>query len=547
MKMDRDDFWRAVGDGSTRRVLNCIKAGLDINMRMYQGYTALHQAIKLGNLEMVNYLIKHGADINAQVAGKKESPTELAEKFEHPDIQETLKGLGAKTKEDLLKEKQALIKSQPWTEGLSGRPIKELAKAGITSKEAFMEWEFCRYSLGGYSVGEILDELQRKLKGLPTYDEERELKWQREKDERRERLAEAGFKEWSDVVRHWKDGLEHYGLSTGKIFQEIKITGPPLVNYLGLPTDEVEKSWWDKKCIDECRGIFQEICDQRPESNHSYFWEHLRSHDVHPIYVNEINKGQQRTLDYLWQAKESDSSLCAVFIQASLFPQLHSTRRRSNNNWKCEGLVYDLDRWCKDILSEVSISCDWESLSINVLPSAARDLWRKDQAIESLKSIILNLAEQHAALLHKEQLIYITRTVKPGSALDLRLKEEEAERKKKAEEWEQGREAREKEEEEARAKWQAQLAERQRQKLQEEKAKHPEHPRWGEWPPETNEELLELVWSKSTVQIAQEFGISDAAIAKRCKKVGVEKPPRGFWAKVEAGKMPHPQGKPVQQ
>jgi len=57
---------------------------------------------------------------------------------------------------------------------------------------------------------------------------------------------------------------------------------------------------------------------------------------------------------------------------------------------------------------------------------------------------------------------------------------------------------------------------------------------------------FELVWSKSTMQIAKEFGISDVAIAKRCKKVGVEKPPRGFWNKVEAGKIPHPQGKPVQ-
>ena len=102
--------------------------------------------------------------------------------------------------------------------------------------------------------------------------------------------------------------------------------------------------------------------------------------------------------------------------------------------------------------------------------------------------------------------------------------------------------------------WQAQQKEREAQRKEEERqreleeqVKRKEHPRWGEWPPKTNEELLELVWSKSTVQIAQEFGVSDAAIAKRCKKVGVEKPPRGFWAKVEAGKVPHPQGKPVRQ
>lgn len=547
MKKNRNDFWRAVRDGSTRRVLNCIKAGLDINMRMHQGYTALHQAIKLGNLEMVNYLIKHGADINAQIGGNKETPIDTAKKFEHSDIQETLKGLGAKTQENLLKETEALIKSQPWTEGLSGRPIKELAKAGITSKEAFMEWEFSRYSLGGYSVGEILDELQRKLKGLPTYDEERELEWQRKKDERRERLAEAGFKEWSDVVRLWKECLEHYGLDPGTIFQEIKITARPLVDWHGKPIQDVETSWWDKKCIDECRNIFQQSCDNDP-NNHKYerrgYW---RFQDVHPIYLNEINKGQQLTLEYLWQAKDSVSLLCAVFIRASLFPKLRSSRSGFHNDWEYRNLTRDLDIWCDEVLSEASISCYWNHLSVDVLPSAARDFWRKVPSIESLVSVIINIAEQHVALLHNEQLIYITRTVEPGSTLDLELKEEEAERKRKEEEWERGKEAREKKREEAQAKWQAERAERQRQILQEEKAKHPEHPRWGEWPPKTNEELLELVWSKSTVQIAQEFGVSDAAIAKRCKKVGVEKPPRGFWAKVEAGKVPHPQGKPVQQ
>ncbi len=47
-----------------------------------------------------------------------------------------------------------------------------------------------------------------------------------------------------------------------------------------------------------------------------------------------------------------------------------------------------------------------------------------------------------------------------------------------------------------------------------------------------NKHLLEkLVWSKPTSQIAKDFGVSDNAVAKWCKKYNIAKPPRGYWAK----------------
>jgi hypothetical protein len=36
--------------------------------------------------------------------------------------------------------------------------------------------------------------------------------------------------------------------------------------------------------------------------------------------------------------------------------------------------------------------------------------------------------------------------------------------------------------------------------------------------------------------LAPNFGVSDVALKKRCKKLGVPTPPRGYWAKLEAGK-----------
>ncbi|WFU90607.1 hypothetical protein QA644_32105 (plasmid) [Rhizobium sp. CC1099] len=54
----------------------------------------------------------------------------------------------------------------------------------------------------------------------------------------------------------------------------------------------------------------------------------------------------------------------------------------------------------------------------------------------------------------------------------------------------------------------------------------------------SREELLTLVWERPTSEIAVELGISDVAVGKLCQKLQVPKPPRGYWAWVEAGQTP---------
>lgn len=51
----------------------------------------------------------------------------------------------------------------------------------------------------------------------------------------------------------------------------------------------------------------------------------------------------------------------------------------------------------------------------------------------------------------------------------------------------------------------------------------------------SKEELLAKVWTMPTTFVAKFYGVSDVAVAKRCKVLGVEKPPRGYWA-IEAAK-----------
>ena len=49
----------------------------------------------------------------------------------------------------------------------------------------------------------------------------------------------------------------------------------------------------------------------------------------------------------------------------------------------------------------------------------------------------------------------------------------------------------------------------------------------------TKEELEKLVWELPATKIATIFGVSDVAVHKRCKKLGIIKPPRGHFIKVK--------------
>jgi len=39
--------------------------------------------------------------------------------------------------------------------------------------------------------------------------------------------------------------------------------------------------------------------------------------------------------------------------------------------------------------------------------------------------------------------------------------------------------------------------------------------------------------------LAEDFGISDVGLAKRCRRLGIPVPGRGYWARVDAGQQPH--------
>ncbi len=55
----------------------------------------------------------------------------------------------------------------------------------------------------------------------------------------------------------------------------------------------------------------------------------------------------------------------------------------------------------------------------------------------------------------------------------------------------------------------------------------------------SREDLYELVWSKPMRELAKDFGISDVALAKRCRRLAIPVPGRGYWARLDAGQKPY--------
>lgn len=52
----------------------------------------------------------------------------------------------------------------------------------------------------------------------------------------------------------------------------------------------------------------------------------------------------------------------------------------------------------------------------------------------------------------------------------------------------------------------------------------------------SRKEFYDLVWSKPITHLAKDFGLSDVAIHKICKKHNIPNPPLGYWAKKAHGK-----------
>jgi len=49
------------------------------------------------------------------------------------------------------------------------------------------------------------------------------------------------------------------------------------------------------------------------------------------------------------------------------------------------------------------------------------------------------------------------------------------------------------------------------------------------------EALFDAIWGRPMTHVARDYGISDVALKKICRKLGLPTPPRGHWRRKELG------------
>lgn len=318
---------------------------------------------------------------------------------------------------------------------------------------------------------------------------------------------------WDGIVRQWRSRLEEFGIKLETLFVDIHVFDSK--NPVGRPA---QLSWWPVSAARQLHLGLQEHFDR---------WPGTRG-DVHPNY-HYIRRGELETLAYLWKVKDSVETACALLIAASLFSRMHSSRRDYPvKRWPPFYSVAALDELARAQLEKYEgvRFYPWHYSCTDVLPVRNDD---QEYTIDSLSGVVRYLAEEHASLFLAVQPTRIVFSESKDPFVAQALEEKYQAERRQRKEWERQYEK---------------ASSARAQELQEQRKKHP---RWGEFQHLSLEELRTLVWSKPVKQLAAEFGVSDVAIGKRCRVEGIAKPPRGFWAKVESGKIPHPQGVPLKK
>lgn len=296
----------------------------------------------------------------------------------------------------------------------------------------------------------------------------------------------------------------------------------PLVQvYLYDPAGDrasVDFVWWPRS----------EVSARREEAQR-FFMDYPGSGGLVVGAQHNLGRGELLTLHYLDKVAANPEQVAGLLVAATLFEHCGSRYVNANGNaaygWPAPWLLRDLATWAQSAWG-IAHSALWYPQSNHVVPS---DDQYGTPVPTTMTELVRQIANNHVRLLQQWAPIavhYVGDTHSEVVADMARLRAEMREREA------QLRILRK----------QVKAAEAERKAKEE--AFRAAHPRCQEWRGLATAELQRMVWTSPTVEVAKLFGISDVAVAKECRNRGVPKPPLGFWARVAAGRIPHPNGVP---
>lgn len=214
-------------------------------------------------------------------------------------------------------------------------------------------------------------------------------------------------------------------------------------------------------------------------------------------HVAHPDSGPQQTLAYLQQAHADPRACAAVLLAASLFARVERTRARyPREAWPPFNAAQTLLAWTR-----ARHDYRWPSDCAATLPT---HLAEDGLVLGSLQQLVRFCAVEHARVLHRlapVQLTAASLTCAPRFEV-LTLSQPAPSLPAPAH---------------------SLAAPRDRARRRD--------PRWSEL---TRADLEALIWAKPQRELAREFGVSEATVARRCKLLSIAKPERGFWHKGRA-------------
>lgn len=308
-----------------------------------------------------------------------------------------------------------------------------------------------------------------------------------------------------------------------QLIQKITVFDPGFVS--GRAT---QYAWWPKASLHELAYCQQEHLLRRPGTyGLCQVSEIAPEHYESPVH----SKGVIETLMTLAEVGEDREAFDRVLKLAVLHPLLHSSRGVKFIRYRTPNCYSSVREYDKQLRAEHKGGLPWFHGHTDVIPAEIhgyRYPWPvryKSEALDpcfSAEDLLLRLEHRIETLKVEWQVVEIeyTRTQAEADAVLAKFNTSPMamvraeERRLEAE-----RDAQRK------ASWER----AQQEAAQERQARKERHPRYGEWDGLSAEEKKELIWSKPMTKLAAEFGLSNVAIRKQCRKAGIALPPTGYW------------------
>lgn len=311
---------------------------------------------------------------------------------------------------------------------------------------------------------------------------------------------------WENVYKKFCARLSDFNLKPTSLFTILRVHDPKGRNQVG----QGYFAWWPAEVVQEQHQVLQRWYDHRA--------------GVIPRQPFD-SKGEETTAELLFECRENPEKTAATLLAAALFERVGSSRGTyRHEEWPPFVAVSALYRMACEKMGFPGYPAPWHMACTRVLPWG---MYGRDHSpIDSFAKLLHFLGEEVASVLLKNRLVVVAFAESPDPEIAAILQPQ----------YEEERKQREKRDEE--------YAARQAEERAVNERRRQAHPRYGEWQSLPAKELERMVWTMPSTQVADLFGVSDVAVAKRCKSSGIAKPPLGFWAKVAAGRQPHPNGKP---